>query len=62
MNGTIQKLWAEVKANRDFIFVQTLSGHVIALPDPKGRSFFLSRVSPIMNWERACCRPWLQAE
>lgn len=46
MNGTIQKLWAEVKANRDFIFVQTLSGHAIALPDPKGRSFFLSRVSP----------------
>lgn len=46
MNGTIQKLWAEVKANRDFIFVQTLSGNVIALPDPKGKSFFLSRVSP----------------
>jgi len=41
----VKEKWADVRANKDFIFVQTLSGNGVALPDPLGNKFFLSHSS-----------------
>lgn len=41
MSRVIKELWADVKANRDFVFIETLSGNGLYFSDPKGKKFYL---------------------
>ncbi|MDN0125252.1 contact-dependent growth inhibition system immunity protein [Yersinia aleksiciae] len=40
-----KKSWAYIKANKDFISVETYSGYWNYLPDPKGKQYQLSPIS-----------------
>lgn len=42
MNGIVRTAWAAVKANSDFICVQTFSGYRSSRADPEGRQYLLS--------------------
>lgn len=42
MKNPVDKSWAYIKSNNDFIFIETYSGYFNCLPDPEGKRFFLS--------------------
>lgn len=42
MKNPVNRSWASIKFNNDFIFIETYSGYFNCLPDPEGKRFFLS--------------------